>query len=77
MPPQTLNHPQGLGRDKDVAREAALPRRPQAAASTSSKPAHVQVSLEMARPGIEPGTPRFSEGGENPWLTADLQDFFW
>ena len=23
--------------------------------------------LEMARPGIEPGTPRFSEGSENPW----------
>ena len=31
----------------------------------------------MARPGIEPGTPRFSVGHENPWLSPDLQDFFW
>jgi hypothetical protein len=32
---------------------------------------------QMARPGIEPGTPRFSEDPENPWLITDLQDFFW
>src|SRR5437588_2476351 len=46
------------------------------ASPTSPKPAHVQASLEMARPRIEPGTPRFSEGPENPWLSSDLQDFF-
>jgi hypothetical protein len=38
---------------------------------------HLAGILEMARPGIEPGTPRFSVGNENPWLMADLQDFFW
>jgi len=27
----------------------------------------------MARPGIEPGTPRFSEDRENPWLRADCR----
>jgi NAD(P)-dependent dehydrogenase (short-subunit alcohol dehydrogenase family) len=31
---------------------------------------------EMARLGIEPRTPRFSDGLENPWLSPDLQDFF-
>ena len=36
-----------------------------------------QAKDEMARLGIEPRTPRFSDGRENPWLTTDLQDFFW
>jgi hypothetical protein len=35
------------------------------------------TTFSVARPGIEPGTPRFSDGGENPWLSAYLQDFFW
>jgi len=49
---------------------------------TSSRPSSsgrwpVGTKDEMARLGIEPRTPRFSDGGENPWLTTDLQDFFW
>jgi len=36
-----------------------------------------QAKDEMARLGIEPRTPRFSEGLENPWLSTDLQDFCW
>jgi hypothetical protein len=30
----------------------------------------------MARPGLEPETPRFSEGPENVFENLDLQDFF-
>jgi hypothetical protein len=36
-----------------------------------------QGKRRVARPGIEPGTPRFSESRENPWLSPHLQDFFW
>ena len=60
--PQTLNHPQGEGREKDVARKTPLSAPPPKASPTSTKPSDVHASLEMARPGIEPGTPRFSEG---------------
>jgi hypothetical protein len=44
---------------------------------SSTETAPEQARNEMARPGIEPGTPRFSEGRENPWLSLHLQDFFW
>src|SRR5438552_18406929 len=50
----------GKGREKDVARKTALSAPHPTASSTPPKPADVQASLEMARPGIEPGTPRFS-----------------
>jgi len=33
--------------------------------------------VRMARLGIELRTPRFSEGPETPWMSPDLQDFFW
>ena len=36
-----------------------------------------RAPFEMARPGLEPGTPRFSEGRQSPWDDHDLQDFFW
>jgi hypothetical protein len=65
-PRTTLNHPQGKGREKDVAHKSARSAPPPTASLTSPKPADVQASLEMARPGIEPGTPRFSDGPENP-----------
>jgi hypothetical protein len=42
-----------------------------------SKTAGLQRKRQMARPGFEPGTPRFSEGPENPLCSADLQDFYW
>jgi hypothetical protein len=32
---------------------------------------------EMARPRLELGTPRFSEGPEKPLEGIDLQDFYW
>jgi hypothetical protein len=38
---------------------------------------YAAVKGKMARLGIEPRTPRFSGGLENPWLSVDLQDFFW
>lgn len=65
VPVKTLNHPQGKGREKDVARKTALPAPLQTASPHAPKPAHVQASLEMARPGLEPGTPRFS--GTRRW----------
>jgi hypothetical protein len=43
-----------------VGRKTALPAHPRTASPTASKPAHVQASLEMARPRLELGTPRFS-----------------
>jgi hypothetical protein len=43
-----------------VARKTALSAPLQTASPNAPKPAHVQASLEMARPGLEPGTPRFS-----------------
>jgi hypothetical protein len=42
-----------------------------------SKSTGLQRVQRMARPGFEPGTPRFSEGPENPLASADLQDFYW
>jgi hypothetical protein len=48
------------GREKDVARRTAVPASSQTASSALSKPVHGQASLEMARPGLEPGTPRSS-----------------
>ena len=36
-----------------------------------------QAKSEMARPGFEPGTPRFSEGPANSLGSRDLQAFFW
>src|SRR4051812_36199038 len=36
-----------------------------------------QAKRGVARLGIEPRTPRFSAGPENPWLSPDLEDFFW
>jgi hypothetical protein len=44
---------------------------------SSTETAPEQARNEMARPGIEPGTPRFSEGPKNPFEDPDLQDFFW
>ena len=61
-----LNPPQGLGREKDVARKTTLPGPPRTAQPTVSKHAHVQASYEMARLGIEPRTPRFSGTGRWP-----------
>src|ERR1039458_5729302 len=55
--PETLR---GKGREKDVARKTAVAASPQTASSALSKPVHVQASLEMARPRLELGTPRFS-----------------
>jgi hypothetical protein len=42
-----------------------------------SKTAGLQRKREMARPGFEPGTPRFSEGSDGLLASADLQDFYW
>jgi hypothetical protein len=71
--PQTLNRPQV----KDVKGRGAQNgpfSAPQTALLSLPKPTHVQASLAMARPGIEAGTPRFSEGLENPWLSAELRE---
>jgi hypothetical protein len=46
-----------------VARQTALPAPPRTASSALSKPVRVQASLEMARPRLELGTPRFSGTG--------------
>ena len=43
----------------------------------TTRKAPERAKREMARLGIEPRTPRFSVDPENPWLSADLQDFFW
>ena len=56
----TLNHPQGKGCEEDVGAKRHLQRPTQTALLTSRQPAYVQASLEMARLGIEPRTPRFS-----------------
>jgi hypothetical protein len=63
--------------DKDMERETALPAPLKAAPLSDPKPADQQASSEMARPRLELGTPRFSEGPNNPFEEADLQDFYW
>lgn len=55
--------PSGLGPEKDLTRKTALRAPPQTTSPFASKPARVQASLEMARLGIEPRTPRFSGTG--------------
>jgi hypothetical protein len=35
------------------------------------------LAQQMARPGIEPGTPRFSVDQENLWIVPELQDVYW
>jgi len=55
----------GLGPEKDLARKTALSAPLFSASPASSKPAHTQGSLEMARPRLELGTPRFS--GTSNW----------
>src|ERR1035437_1296305 len=43
-----------------MACKPALPSPLQTALALCAKPGQAQGSLEMARPGLEPGTPRFS-----------------
>ena len=52
--------PSGLGPEKDLARKTAPHEPARAAPTASSRPAHTQASLELARPRLELGTPRFS-----------------
>jgi hypothetical protein len=37
----------------------------------------LESDVEWRDPESNRGHHDFSEGRENPWLSADLQDFFW
>lgn len=59
-PRATLDHPHGLGREKRRG-----PRNRQFGSPSGTRPGlqkdtHLQALQVMARPGLEPGTPRFS-----------------
>ena len=59
---QTLNHPQVLDLKRTSRASPPLQRPSQGARDRPKTPkrAQLQHSLQMARPGLEPGTPRFS-----------------
>ena len=56
----TLNQRSGLGREKDVAPKPTRPKSCPTITKAASEAAALQDIHEMARPGLEPGTPRFS-----------------
>jgi hypothetical protein len=57
---ETLNHPQATGREKDVAPKTPAPKTCPKTKQAAPKGAALQDIHKMARPGLEPGTPRFS-----------------
>ena len=58
--PPNPQPPSGLGPEKDLACKTAPQEPLRLTAAAASKPGRTQDSLEMARPRLELGTPRFS-----------------
>jgi hypothetical protein len=77
---ETLNHPQAKGREKDVAPKTPAPKTCPKTKQAAPKGAALQDIHKMARPGLEPGTPRFSVvktvAANSPYLQGK-PDRFW